>query len=113
MSKHTPEPWHYDPAIEIRYDSQTGKPYERRMDWILSGEITVASVFRADFLEADALRIVACVNALAGIEDPEKTIPELRKLAAFAAEAVTEKDHPDYLAVRKTLIGIAELEARP
>ena len=78
MSKHTPEPW----AVE--YDNL--KPYGifrhengDPRDLIISPDSDGVS-------EADAHRIVACVNALEGFSDPERQVREmlalLRRVAA-------------------------------
>lgn len=67
MSNHTPEPWeleiqrtHYYPEPFIIHK---GKPVFRYNTWESSD---------------DAKRAVACVNACAGMEDPEKEIEKLR-----------------------------------
>ena len=63
--KHTKEPWQHDVrgAFELNLDSQDGMRI-------------------AEFLSAsDAARAHACVNALAGIEDPDAFVKAADKLA--------------------------------
>ena len=64
MAEHTPEPWTYHhPWIYADLDEGMGT--------------AIASVdeSQTDFEDADGARIVACVNACAGIEHPE-VLPE-------------------------------------
>ena len=66
LSKHTPEPWdsvHEHGAWEGYHEPD-------------SGEFQIT--FRAK-TEADAARIVACVNAMAGIENPEQWVKEQKE----------------------------------
>ena len=46
---------------------------------------------RAKTWEADATRIVACVNALAGIDDPEAFMRDVRVMLEF------DEDSPNFL----------------
>lgn len=57
--KHTPEPWKV--VININ-DKST---------YAIDGSNPRSRYVADDLLEADADRIVACVNAMAGIEDPQ------------------------------------------
>ena len=61
--KHTAEPW--------RENGQT--VFASNGDYVCTCGDCVH-----DEHQANAARIAACVNALAGIEDPEKTVPALR-----------------------------------
>ena len=70
-SNHSPEPWH----VSVNFDP------ERRKDYAID---TVAP--RPDFVaegltEDNAIRIVACVNACTGMDDPEHEVDVLRKKA--------------------------------
>lgn len=72
MSKHTKEPWHNSTDIR-QIESGDGT-----VICIVSGSVSNKSTV------ADAKRIVACVNACADMEDPE------REIAAIRAEARAE-----------------------
>lgn len=79
MSKHTPEPWD-DFAFEI-YDAEKN---------IIADCGYSDDVWGKTQCKANAARIVACVNACAGIEDPEATIPALNDLADKAIELTAD-----------------------
>ena len=64
MSEHTKEPWIFD-APDADF---SGIIIGRHGGEVVDGEFT----------EANARRIVACVNACAGMDDPEKEIAALR-----------------------------------
>jgi hypothetical protein len=68
-TKHTAEPW------DARDDDGTGT-----VPCVLAKQVTAAGNFYVAQCNvfADAQRIVACVNALAGVEDPEKTVADMR-----------------------------------
>jgi hypothetical protein len=90
MSKHTPEPW------GMRGPSAGGVGLERAPDYIItppdfndrlaSGGMTelVAFVDNEDNLH----RIVACVNALAGIPDPAAFVKAARDATALLDESL-------------------------
>jgi hypothetical protein len=62
--KHAPEPWrvlHDETYPRVIFISSDGGPF-------VSGDVE----------EPDALRIVACVNSLAGVEDPQSAIEKAR-----------------------------------
>ena len=82
-TKHTPEPWGY---IED-YDDIKNK----RFFQLVAGKEHIADCEDAPDHDADAdlARAVACVNACAGIEDPEQTIKDL--LAACRIMAATPR----------------------
>lgn len=79
--KHTPGPWWVDESS--RYVG-------------FNGTFTEVSIMDADNLEvakgmdtpdeANAARIVACVNACEGLADPEKDIPSLLEIARLFIE---------------------------
>ncbi len=46
--------------------------------WIVRGPEDSRTVIAVGVEQADAARIVACVNACVGMDDPEKEIKELR-----------------------------------
>lgn len=61
--------------------------WERRFDRVYdANNLPVADTF-GDFPEGDAQRIVLCVNALAGIEDPEAFVRMAHAHAILANEA--------------------------
>lgn len=67
MSDHTQEPWEAVPHTK-------GSDYEGASTILPQGAIVELSV-------EDAERAVACVNALAGIDDPDAAVEILRDLA--------------------------------
>lgn len=73
MTKHTAEPWRVEAPYRIGHDAGLLP--------IVAGNCGVAMV--SDPLyhskEANAARIVACVNAMAGIEDPASTLEMARE----------------------------------
>lgn len=88
MPSHTPEPW----EARVSYDV-TGYP-----------KIAVQGLARgdADRDEANAVRIVACVNALAGIADPAAALNLARLVLGKVAQMHEGTDAPigiDALAV--------------
>lgn len=71
-TKHTAEPWHRNVSPATRYPT------------IFSGRNThvcrvVVDNLPADQVEANCARIVACVNACAGMTDPAAGIAHLRE----------------------------------
>lgn len=78
MSKHTKEPWNIF-SFEI---------YDER-EQIIADCGYSDDVFTLDGCKANAKRIVACVNAMAGIENPEeymKTMQEVHDTLATTRE---------------------------
>jgi hypothetical protein len=68
---HTPEPWH-----KVLAPTQ-----------IVAGPVIVANInHKLAPGEANAARIVACVNAMAGVGDPEGAMVMVRESLAQAAE---------------------------
>lgn len=85
MSGHTPEPWQYDPDQSetlIEYTDERG----------LTGMVAQVEGYSDEPYEANAQRIVACVNALAGIRDPEAFMAEWR---AIKEEELDDHDFID------------------
>lgn len=78
---HTPEPWHTN-GSEIIDNSNKGL-----------GETYQTLSKGTDETNANAARIVACVNALAGIEDPAATLAEVRDLLNQAADTLCDEGH--------------------
>lgn len=77
MSKHTPEPW-------ALFEVGDGRPHlcpasdSDKMSILTIAEedgVTFACVYK----DSDANRIVTCVNACAGMEDPASEIAELKR----------------------------------
>ena len=72
MSKHTPEPWAIAGKNKVRLDcAYLIRPVD---DKNYEYGATLAATNHED-----SIRIVSCVNACAGMEDPEKEIAWLRK----------------------------------
>ena len=77
MSKHTPEPWKYEKELSAGCD-----------EWLISMDagdrgrgICIAETRPGSAAggEANARRIVTCVNACAGMDDPAAEIAELKR----------------------------------
>lgn len=91
--KHTPEPWR-----ECGKDRDDG--CKCRMVWALTADVVVAMALMADdedytggegissldMAKANAARIAACVNALAGVEEPEKDLQAARLKLEFITQ---------------------------
>ena len=74
MSKHTQEPWfHHKPAgCQHTSGGYINNSASRNID-------AICHVYGGDTGLADASRIVTCVNACAGMEDPAAEIDELKQ----------------------------------
>lgn len=71
-TKHTPEPW-FVKYVRCGLDPfVAANPYEGHRYFNVSTTIEILSDEDYPTKEADAERIVACVNAMAGIENPQK-----------------------------------------
>lgn len=79
MDKHTPEPWVIDPRDN---DIRSSKG-----DWLIA---SLGYGLPKNATEANAARIVACVNACAGLIDPEVVLKCMRAVTAddLDAEAI-------------------------
>jgi hypothetical protein len=99
-TKHTPEPW----AVDSGGDGgcEIWSPSSGNMDNIIGSEDTDDPQW-----EADARRIVACVNACAGIEDPGAELARLRRVEqaarALCAHQWTDIPAGAYVALRAAL----------
>jgi hypothetical protein len=90
-TKHTPEPWGWNMHD---MDGRT-KWYIREHPWHHAGPVAqggraickVSAVVGNTAARANASRIVACVNACAGIEDPASELARLRRVEAAARAA--------------------------
>ncbi len=82
--KHTPEPWEWG---DVEIDCPTDDFYSEA---IKAGPAEVPSLSNPERAEADARRIVACVNACAGIptEDLEASVPGSLRMAVTALETI-------------------------
>ena len=87
--KHTQEPWE---------TSKHGTPDAFPQFGIYSGNRNDHATIKGDNASADADRIVACVNACAGIEDPAAELARLRRVedAARAVVASAPEVEPEY-----------------
>jgi len=87
MSNHTEEPWHVQSRTFI-----SNKDYMaicRLSDPVVMNGFTGKTEYagprdRDTILEANAKRIVECVNAMQGIEDPEKFMKTMKKFIEYA-----------------------------
>lgn len=80
---HTPEPWEFTDRYFIKANEETICQFFNR--------------YEEDYLfnEANANRIVACVNAMAGITDPQAfrdSVDELTELTKEAAEIIRKRE---------------------
>lgn len=87
-TKHTPEPWVLNEFADI-YDVDD------------SNGMLIAAVFPCEDLllethKANAARIVACVNACAGMEDPAAEIAALQERIAELEGRVPKKPEPNW-----------------
>lgn len=86
MSGHTPEPWHT--GWLQSYDGMTGEPlafiYRRDPDDPRETADNRIYIRGGDDPVADADRIVACVNALEGVEDPSAALKDARQALRLA-----------------------------
>ena len=89
MSKHTPEPWIVTGSERVRYiESRIGGGMLQEIASLMSCEV--------GDVNANATRITSCVNACAGMRDPEKYIEKMRekieRLDKFAADRCDRVD---------------------
>lgn len=92
-TKHTPEPWRLAASherSEFGCEPEIVGPAHVDVD---ECEFVAVVCEGLNATEANAHRIVACVNALAGVEEPEAELARLRVIEA-AARAYVEAD-PD------------------
>lgn len=82
---HTPEPWSADRVTEIGPIGISAGPTH-------IGEIIGTGDAAED--AANAARIVACVNACAGISDPAATLRSAREAIAWALGEMKRPGHP-------------------
>ena len=87
MSKHTPEPWN-------------NKRIDIAVHYFESINAEIAFTGKSDESMANSSRIIACVNACAGMADPDAEIAELKRqrdelLAAMKTIANSEEFHGD------------------
>jgi|GEM_PF-2844491 hypothetical protein len=76
QTKHTPEPWVYGGMVK----AEAAQAYEAFSPWIENAGPRTTTVGKSVcIVDADMKRLVACVNACAGMTDPEKEVAELRK----------------------------------
>lgn len=85
MTKHSPEPWFAD------YNGGEPEIYQGKV----GGDCIAQSI---DIHDAE--RAVACVNSLAGIEDPEKAVRELVEAAKRAHEMLMQTQPLEWTTIR-------------
>ena len=76
--KHTPEPWHYDSCDDKAH------PTVKAGEYFITDCCSCAMPLgiEEEPMIANAKRIVACVNALAGIEDPAAFVEQAKAALA-------------------------------
>ena len=86
--KHTREPWiagEYPPGARVRSYAAMSE------DGALLASMQTVSIHVGKLPgKANAARIVACINACAGIEDPAAELARLRRVEGAAREVLTE-----------------------
>jgi len=104
MSKHTPEPWYaYQREHPVGYSfgicnsrpcgtlvDEDGSLHTDFPDWNPGTSELVARTYDSENAHANANRIVACVNACAGMDDPAAEISRLRARVAELEGAAKE-----------------------
>lgn len=105
MTAHTPEPWRLDT------DGGSGQYHNIRHNMICSGPYLLGSRRDTGTAKADAARIVACVNACAGI-NPE-AVPDLLAavedaLIQFGANADYSEDDANSVSMLRAAINKAK-----
>lgn len=83
--EHTPEPWH----VGVRTAHSKRDIYGPQGSIVALADGVFTSLPEA---QANARRIVACVNACAGIDDPEKYIALAKALADETHKLVAQRD---------------------
>lgn len=121
--RHTPEPWKYYTPSEFPGDfriSRAGGGTGRNGGYI--GRLTVSHVSGHHDagcmppLEADAARIVACVNACSAFPSPATDVPRLVGAARAICNATRAKLGSDWIvsdAEMKALLAALPPEVRP
>lgn len=116
-AKHTHEPWRYvqigdgDDCFIQADRNKPSDPY----DIEVMGDDTNEELYPMKQKMADAARIVACVNAMAGIEDPDMFMKEHEGMRYQYNEARKHRDHfrnerDELLAMLKGVVQILEYE---
>jgi hypothetical protein len=98
-AKHTPTPWHHT------QHGSTGKP---NILWSPSGTyIGQVGVLEIDGpADANADRIIACVNACEGIDDPAKSLNDARRLLQSALQKGSNEEARDSVVSALRLPGV-------
>lgn len=107
---HTPEPWHHSADIP-----QHGCRLIHAADGYLVADAGRITKRTGDEMDSNAARIVACVNACAGMMDPAKEIAALRAaLEPFAELATSAKcdEMPEFAARTFVVTAASMLAAR-
>jgi hypothetical protein len=114
-AKHTPEPWRYDgiPWKEGENIYGTFDIHAENKKWIGDTKPYGGENFTGiEEAEANAQRIVQCVNACKGIENPGETIVELAEACDFLLSEITKNGIKPELVDKLTFIAqmISKLE---
>ena len=79
--KHTPTPWRYTGTIDSEHVQKCQLVLQARaINPANIAKIIPCMGMSAEEVEANAARIVACVNACAGLEDPETVIRMMKSV---------------------------------
>lgn len=112
--KHTQEPWVFNGPLENTSSPRDIKSQETIIARMEAYEFYVPSVAEAN---ANAERIVACVNALAGWADPENEIQSLKQIEKeyykLLKEVETLKQKPSSLILLNLETGRVEIYPIP
>jgi hypothetical protein len=101
---HTPEPWVYGGMVK----SEAAQAHEAFSPWIENGGPRTTPVGKSVcIIDADMKRLVACVNACAGMTDPAAEITRLRDELAEALSAVQVFEYAAQLGLRLSMYAAA------
>jgi hypothetical protein len=101
--KHTKEPWRIDAGPRHYYIKG-----DDGQNVALMAHPDTDNGYPVATADLNATRIVACVNALAGVAEPEKAIKEAREALKAAESELRDLyyDHPVRIQIRKALEAI-------
>jgi phosphoglycolate phosphatase-like HAD superfamily hydrolase len=101
-TKHTPEPWDYELGHDMKYQQPIAKICNRQYVEIVTVWSRRPDGFDIEAASATAKRIVECVNAFEGIENPAEFMQVVRILELDAYKQLETK-HTNVLQVLETL----------
>jgi hypothetical protein len=89
--KHTPEPWVKDYRGTIGHIKSIAPRTDRATPTLCRYDLTAPGINETE-QHANAERIVQCVNAMSGIDDPEAAMAKVRKALDEARGHVMDPD---------------------